>query len=126
MRYLWGVPEIRHYIDAQGQDPFAKWFDGLHARAAAKVTAAVTRLGQGNNSGVSSAGKGVLEREIDWGPGYRVYFGRDGTDLIILLGGGSKKGQQSDIDRAHELWEEYRKRKTQERKAAEARAKRKE
>jgi len=56
----------------------------------------------------------VLERRIDWGPGYRIYFGRDGQTLIILLGGGSKKGQQDDIERAKECWRDYQRQKRQE------------
>jgi putative addiction module killer protein len=56
----------------------------------------------------------VVERAIDWGPGYRIYLGRDGDQLIILLGGGSKKRQDEDIERAKECWRDYRKRKVQE------------
>jgi putative addiction module killer protein len=68
------------------------------------------RLGQGNTSNVKTAGEGVLEYRIDWGPGYRVYFGRDGEVLVILLTGGTKKRQQRDIDRAKELWADYKRR----------------
>ena len=68
----------------------------------------------GNLADVKGVGEGVLERRIDWGPGYRIYFGRDGKELIILLGGGSKKGQQNDISRAKECWSDYRNRKAQE------------
>ena len=65
-------------------------------------------------SGVTGVGAGVFERTIDWGPGYRVYFGKDGDDLILLLGGGSKKGQTNDIAAAKERWANYKKRKKQE------------
>lgn len=105
---------VEEYIDAQGRSPFARWFDRLPAQAAAKVTVAVTRMSQGNLSQVKGVGAGVLERTIDWGPGYRVYFGRDGDALIIVLGGGTKKGQQADIQRAKERWEDYQARKTNE------------
>ena len=67
--------------------------------ARAKVTRAIARLGQGKISNVKCVGEGVLEYRIDLGPGYRVYFGRDGETLVILLTGGTKKRQQRDIDR---------------------------
>lgn len=59
-------------------------------------------------------GSGVLELRLNFGPGYRVYFGKDGERLVILLGGGDKKSQQADIDAAHVLWAEYKKRKREE------------
>ena len=71
----------------------------------------LTRMGNGNLSAVKGAGSGVHECVIDWGPGYRVYLGKVGDKLIILLGGGTKKHQQKDIDRAKKLWKEYKKRK---------------
>lgn len=74
---------------------YARWFDRLPAQAAAKVTVALVRMRQGNLSNVKGVGEGVLEYRIDWGPGYRIYLGRDGETVIILLGGGSKKGQTS-------------------------------
>lgn len=58
-----------------------------------------------------SVGAGVVERRIDWGPGYRVYFGQEGEKLIILLGGGTKKRQQHDIEDARARWAEYKRRK---------------
>ena len=106
--------EVSEYIDANGRSPYAIWFDRLPAEAAAKVAVAVTRLSQGNLSNLKSVGEGVLGRRIDWGPGYRVYFGRDGKKLIVLLGGGAKKRQQKDIDLAKKRWNDYRKRKSQE------------
>ena len=66
---------------------------------------------QGNFSNVTGVGAGVFEHSIDFGPGYRIYFGRDGERLIILLGGGSKKRQQRDIDQAIERWQDYKQRK---------------
>ena len=68
----------------------------------------------GNLANVRGVGRGVLECRIDFGPGYRVYFGRDGDTLIILLGGGTIAGQQRDIEGARQLWQEYRRRKQQE------------
>jgi len=77
----------------------------LEAVARAKVTRAIARMEQGNFSSVKTVGRGVLEYRIDFGPGYRVYFGRDGETLVILLTGGTKKRQQRDIDAAHACWQ---------------------
>jgi putative addiction module killer protein len=105
------VTDVREYIDARGRSPYRRWFDGLSAHAAARIAIAVTRMSQGNLSNVKGVGEGVMEWKIDWGPGYRVYFAWDGPTLIILLGGGSKKGQDADIKAAKTCWQDYRKRK---------------
>ena len=102
--------EIREYVDVDDRTPFARWFDRLDARAAAKVTTALFRMEQGNLSNVKGAGSGVFECRIDSGPGYRVYFGKDGDTLIVLLGGGTKRRQQQDIETARKLWREYKRR----------------
>jgi putative addiction module killer protein len=102
---------VREYLDATGRSPFAAWFEELNAQAAAKVSVAIIRLGQGNFSNVKGVGSGVYEYTIDFGPGYRVYFGRDGERLVILLGGGTKKRQQRDIATANVLWQDYKRRK---------------
>ena len=106
--------EIRECIDAQGRSHYAGWFDGLNARAAAKVATALVRMEQGNLSNAKGVGAGVSEYRLDFGPGYRVYFGKDGDTLIILLGGGTKKRQSKDIEAAQDLWREYKQRKRQE------------
>jgi putative addiction module killer protein len=82
----------------------------LEAVARAKVTTAIARMEQGNLSNAKSVGEGVLEYRIDIGPGYRVYFGRDGATLVILLTGGTKKRQQKDIEAAHGYWTDYKQR----------------
>ena len=106
--------EIREYTDQEGGSPYAKWFNRLNAPAAAKVVAALVRMEQGNLSNTKSVGAGVFECRVDFGPGYRVYFGKDGDTLIILLGGGTKKRQQKDIQVAQTIWKEYKLRKRQE------------
>ena len=106
--------EIREYIDDRGHSPFGRWFNGLDAGAAARVRTSLARMEAGNLSNLRGVGRGVLERRINVGPGYRVYFGRDGDTLVVLLGGGTKARQQRDIERARELWQEYRRRKQQE------------
>ena len=103
--------EVREYVDSRGRNPFADWFDGLDATLAAKVRVAVVRMAAGNLSDVKGVGQGVLERRIHVGPGLRIYFGKDGDDLIILLAGGTKRRQQEDISRAQNLWFEYKRRK---------------
>ncbi len=102
---------IKEFIDINGDSPFARWFDDLNHVAAAKVTTAIYRLEQGNHSNVESVREGVFEYKIDFGPGYRIYFGKDGDELIILLGGGSKKGQSKDIKLAKLKWADYKRRK---------------
>lgn len=101
------MPDVREYIGADGQSPYGQWFVSLRPEARAKVAIALTRLEQGNISNVKSVGGGVLEWRIDFGPGYRIYLGRDGDRLIILLGGGTKKRQQRDIEAAMVLWRQY-------------------
>jgi len=103
--------DVREYETEHGTSPFAEWFETLDAMAAAKVTTALTRLGQGNTSNVKGVGSGVFELRIDFGPGYRVYFGKDGTEVAILLNGGTKKRQQRDIAAAHDCWQDYKDRK---------------
>ena len=105
---------VREYIDAAGRSPFTKWLRALNVQAAAKVTTALERIVEGNLSNVKAVGGGVLEYKVDFGPGYRIYFGRDGERLVILLAGGVKKRQQEDIRRAKTNWEDYRSRKTEE------------
>ncbi|HEY6850412.1 MAG TPA: type II toxin-antitoxin system RelE/ParE family toxin [Terracidiphilus sp.] len=103
--------DVREYIDEAGKSPSGKWFDGLNGPAAAKVATALERITQGNFSSVEPAGAGVLEYKIDWGPGYRIYFGKDGKTLVILVGGGIKKRHSSDIKAAKAHWADYKKRK---------------
>jgi len=107
---------VVEYLDRDGHSPYAAWFDGLNAQAATKVAAASTRMSLGNFSKVKGVGSGVYEYVIDFGPGYRIYFGKDGEQLVILLGGGTKKRQQRDIRSAIELWEDYKHRKKEQEK----------
>ena len=110
MCYLIGCSNCAITITVNGESPFESWFTDLAAAAAAKVTVALARLGQGNTSNTKSVGGGLLEYRIDWGPGYRVHFGRDGATLVILLTGGTKQRQQRDIARAKGLWADYERR----------------
>lgn len=103
--------KVVEYLDPAGRSPFQDWFHRIEVRAAAKVTVALARLEAGNLSSTKSVGAGVLEYRIDYGPGYRVYFGRDGDRLVILLAGGTKQRQQRDIDDAQARWLDYKRRK---------------
>ena len=98
---------IVEYIRADGANPYRAWFSRLDPQAAAKVQTAILRLEMGNTSRVKWLGA-IGEYRIDWGPGYRFYLMRDGDVVIVLLGGGTKKRQQTDIERAVELAAEYR------------------
>ncbi len=106
--------EIVEYIDAGGKNPFGRWVSGLDAGVKARVLAAVLRMEGGNFSAAKGIGSGVSELRLDFGPGYRIYFGRDGERLVILLGAGSKKRQQADIEEAQACWVAYKRRKREE------------
>ena len=114
MCYHLHVIEIRQYVDRLGRKPFERWFEKLDDDTQARMTISLDRLERGNFSTAKSVGAGVLELRLDFGPGYRIYFGKDGEQLVILLGGGSKKRQQANIDTACALWQEYRNRKREE------------
>lgn len=107
--------EIEEYLDSNGESPFAKWFEALDAKAAAKIVSTIDKISRGLLGDVEPVGGGVSERRIDFGPGYRVYFGSetDGrtTKVVILLCGGTKKRQNADIAEAKKLWKDYKSRK---------------
>jgi hypothetical protein len=102
--------QVNEYVRADGSCPYADWFNSLDAQAAAKVATAKLRMERGNTSSVKWFA-GIGEYVIDWGPGYRIYLARDGDSLIVLFGGGTKRRQQADIDRAMALYVEYKRRK---------------
>jgi len=114
------MPDIREYLLEDGRSPFAGWFDRLEARAAAKVAVAKIKMANGQFGNVKAVGEGVSEYRVDYGPGYRVYLGRDGNELVILLGGGDKTSQAEDIAEAKRLWRDYKRRKALEKMAARA------
>ncbi len=104
--------EIREYTDLQGRNPFNRWIDTLDLVTQARVYAYLDRLEQGNFSAAKGISSGLFELRLDFGPGYRIYFGKNGETLVILLGGGTKRRQQADIDAAQALWREYKQRKS--------------
>lgn len=106
--------EIVEYLDRKGRSPFSQWFNELPAAAAAKVVVAIERIGRGLMGDVKPGGSGISERRIDFGPGYRVYFGsvKKGniTRMVILVGGGVKKRQKKDIETAQYRWKDCKSR----------------
>lgn len=102
--------KVEEYLREDASSPYKHWFDGLPSLAAAKVTVAKLRMELGNTSSIKWF-DGLGEYVIDWGPGYRIYLAKDGDTLVVLFGGGTKRGQQRDIDRAKELLVEYKARK---------------
>jgi len=103
--------DIREYHDRAGRSPFREWFAKLNSEASRKVTTALYRVGFGNLSNAKSLGPGVYECRIHFGPGYRVYFGKEDELMVILLGGGTKQRQSNDVRVAIERWEDYKRRK---------------
>jgi putative addiction module killer protein len=102
--------KVEEYIREDASNPYKQWFDGLTSQAAAKLTVAKLRMELGNTSSIKWF-DGMGEYVIDWGPGYRIYLAKDGDTLIVLFGGGTKRGQQRDIDKAKALLAEYKTRK---------------
>jgi putative addiction module killer protein len=101
---------VQEYLAVDGSSPFQTWFNKLDPQAAAKIRVAIARLELGNTSNIKWF-SGIGEYKISWGPGYRIYLIQDGEQLIILLGGGTKKTQQADINQAKTLAQEYKNRK---------------
>jgi putative addiction module killer protein len=100
--------EIRHYVDPRGRAPYRVWFAGLpDARARWSIERRMEHFRQGNPGDTKYCRGGVWEMRIHPGPGYRVYFGRDGGRLVLLLGGSNKASQQRDPDRAVMAWQDY-------------------
>jgi putative addiction module killer protein len=105
------VIEIRHYVTRTGKDVFDHWLTQLaDARAQAKIAVRINRLAAGNFGDCKSLRQGLYELRIDWGPGYRVYYAMLGTLCVLLLCGGNKRKQSSDIDRALAYLKDYKER----------------
>lgn len=106
------TPQILHeYVTLSRKNPFSKWLLGLrdiHARA--KIRIRLNRLRAGNFGDVKSVGQGISELRITYGPGYRVYFARENNVIVLLLCGGDKSSQTTDIKQAKEYWIDYKKR----------------
>ena len=107
------MPEARECLRTDGSSPFRERFEGLDdPRAKARVDTSIRKLERGLQPDVKSVGEGVHETRIDYGPGYRVYFANDGSELVILLLCGDKRTQATDIAAARGYWRHYRARKS--------------
>jgi putative addiction module killer protein len=104
--------DVQEYVREDGTSPFQEWFVRLDKQAAAKVAVARLRMEADNTSNIKWF-SGIGEYRINWGPGYRIYLIKDGEQIIILLGGGTKKNQQKDIQKTLQLYQEYKSRKNQ-------------
>ncbi len=102
---------VEYYQTATGRSPVKEWLHSLDGPIQDIIDARLTRVRRGLLGDVRSVGNGVGELRIDVGPGYRVYFGRHGKTLVILLNAGQKKGQSSDIQTALAYWADYLRRK---------------
>lgn len=98
---------VREYLTAAGRNPFREWLGTLDVAVRARVQARVLRFELGNLGDHKSVGAGVWEARLAFGPGYRIYFGKDGDSIIVRLLGGAKASQGRDIRRAQELWRDY-------------------
>jgi len=101
-----GMFEIREYTES-GRSPFADWHGRLDPVTAARVDTCIRRLELGNFGAAKRLRGGVSELRMDFGPGYRVYYGQDGNTVVILLGGGDKRRQSADIAAAVRRWKNY-------------------
>ena len=103
--------EVQTYLSPNGQDPYAQWLAALADRQArARVLVRVGRMAAGNFGDCKPIAEGVWELRIDWGPGYRVYYAQAGKRLVLLLAGGDKRAQQSDITAALANWHDWQQR----------------
>ena len=103
--------DLQRYITSEGKIPFATWFDSLKdTQTKYRIDLRLNRLQLGNLGDYRSVGEGVCELKINYGPGYRIYFGQIGTTIILLLCGGDKSSQEKDIFLALEYWKDYKRR----------------
>jgi len=103
--------EIRYYVTRDGKAVFVDWMKKLGDRQARdRIHKRIDRLSLGNTGDTKSVGHGVYELRIHYGPGYRIYYGRSGKQVILLLCGGDKTTQQNDVIRAIKYWKDYRRR----------------
>lgn len=103
--------ELKEFLDDRKRSPFAEWRDALDPAIRVPIEFALARLASGNLSALKGVGAGVLEMRLDFGPGYRIYLAKEGDRIIILLGAGTKRRQQDDIEAAKACWMEFKNRK---------------
>lgn len=98
---------VSEYVTADGKNPFRDWLDVLDVQTRARIQARILRCSTGNLGDHRTVGSGVREARVMFGPGYRIYFGKDGASLLVLLVGGDKTSQSRDIRRAQRFWKDY-------------------
>src|SRR4051812_21594382 len=109
MSYVPNEKEVRLYVTEAGHSPFEDWFDHLRdGLAQHRILARIARLRTGNAGDFKNLGSGIFEMRIDYGPGYRIYYGQQGSEIVILLIGGDKRTQTKDIENATRYWNEYK------------------
>jgi len=107
--------QIQNYLTVDGRSPFAEWLDALRDRRAIdKIEKRLRRVESGNLGDSRFVGEGVCELRINYGPGYRVYFGQIGSTIVLLLCGGDKSTQEQDIEKAKEYWRDHGSQSTEE------------
>ena len=99
--------DVREYLTADGRNPYREWLDTLDVTSRARIQARVLRFSTGNLGDHKGVGGGVCEARVMFGPGYRIYFGKDGPQLVLLLLGGDKSTQTTDAARAQASWKAY-------------------
>lgn len=104
-----GPYRVLEYLTEEGKSPFGVWLASLDVSARARVQARIFRFESGNLGDCKSVGEGVFEARINFGPGYRVYFGIERKTGVLLLLGGDKKSQGRDIRDAKRIWSDYSK-----------------
>ncbi len=101
--------QIEYYRTAAGEVPYWEWHSSLrNVKTQAIIDVRVARVRTGNFGYCEPAGEGVLELKIDYGPGYRIYFGQVGSRVVLLLTGGDKSTQNTDIRKARQFWQDYK------------------
>jgi putative addiction module killer protein len=101
---------VREYVDVDGRCPFRDWLLKLAVEVRARIQLRILRFESGNLGDYKSVGAGVFEARFQFGPGYRVYFALDGVKVVLLLVGGDKSSQSSDIRKARQFYAEYQER----------------
>lgn len=105
------MPELQRYLLPNGSSPYGEWFQSLKDNVTkARIRMRLRQLELGNFGDCAPVGEGVIELRIHFGPGYRIYCGRHGMELILLLSGGDKRSQGEDIRRAKGMWADWKER----------------
>ena len=101
------LQEVIIYSDNNGKQPFVKWLDSLDSSIRGRIQQRILRLSIGNFGDFKFLDEGVYELRLDFGSGYRVYFGKDGDTIVVLISGGDKGTQNKDIKVAKKYWQDY-------------------